>query len=179
MSMARHTAWFVTLAVIAAAACRGPAEPGPRPGAEAPGVAAVKNLLLDVTDVVWDQRHLDRLGEFYAADVVRHVPGRREPVRGLEANRAAIAAFLEAFPGARMDAGHVIAQPGWGAIQWVFSGQQRGALDDIPATGRPVRLTGVSVARIEGGKIVEIWDYEDRLLMFDQLGVSPPPPPGP
>ena len=40
----------------------------------------------------------------------------------------------------------------------------------IPATGKPVRSTGISIARIEKGQIVEGWDNWDQLEMLKQIG---------
>lgn len=181
MSVLVHRRWIVLLGLVAAAACRGPAHPGPAPGpgpaAKAPEVAASENLLLDVTDVIWNQRHLDRLGEYYAADVVRHVPEKREPITGLDANREYIAAMQKAFPDLQVSTPRVIADGSWAAAEWVFAGHQKGDLPGVPATGRPVRLPGVSIVRIADGKVVEIWDYDDRLLLLYQLGVRPPAPP--
>jgi predicted ester cyclase len=38
------------------------------------------------------------------------------------------------------------------------------------ATGKPVRLSGISIARIIDGKIVEGWDHWDQLGMLEQIG---------
>jgi SnoaL-like polyketide cyclase len=32
---------------------------------------------------------------------------------------------------------------------------------------------GVTISRIEGGKIVEDWDYYDNLTLLQQLGLAP------
>lgn len=46
----------------------------------------------------------------------------------------------------------------------------RGDAPGIPATGKPVRLTGVTIARIVNGKIVAGWDNWDQLGMLQQIG---------
>jgi hypothetical protein len=40
----------------------------------------------------------------------------------------------------------------------------------MPATGRTVAATGMSLQRFENGKIVEAWDNWDQLGAFAQLG---------
>jgi predicted ester cyclase len=45
----------------------------------------------------------------------------------------------------------------------------------IAATGKKVRYTGISIVRIDQGKIVEGWDNWDALGMMQQLGVVPVP----
>jgi predicted ester cyclase len=45
----------------------------------------------------------------------------------------------------------------------------------MPATDRPVRVTGVNVARFVDGKIVESWFNFDMLTLLQQLGAIPTP----
>ena len=41
-------------------------------------------------------------------------------------------------------------------------------------TGKRVTITGITISRIEGGKVVEEWEEVDRLGLMQQLGVVPP-----
>ena len=40
----------------------------------------------------------------------------------------------------------------------------------IAPTGKEVEFTGTSVYRIEGGKIAESWNVEDKLGLMRQIG---------
>ena len=60
-------------------------------------------------------------------------------------------------------------------IRWAATGTQEGELMGIPPTGRQVTLTGFDLFRIEGGRIVEMWQEADQLGMMQQLGVVPEP----
>jgi predicted ester cyclase len=40
----------------------------------------------------------------------------------------------------------------------------------IPATGRQVTVTGIDIARVVGGKLVEHWAEMDTLGLIKQLG---------
>jgi predicted ester cyclase len=42
-----------------------------------------------------------------------------------------------------------------------------------PPTGRQIELKGITIHRIEGGKIVEEWESFDKLSMMKQLGFAP------
>jgi steroid delta-isomerase-like uncharacterized protein len=42
----------------------------------------------------------------------------------------------------------------------------------IPATKRPVRITGITIAQIEKGKIVRGWDNWDQLALMQQLSTA-------
>ena len=43
----------------------------------------------------------------------------------------------------------------------------------IPATGKPVNITGVAIDRFENGQAVELWEVIDQLGLMQQLGVIP------
>jgi predicted ester cyclase len=45
----------------------------------------------------------------------------------------------------------------------------------MPASGRPVQVTGVDIFRMRGGKIVEQWAAYDLLGILMQIGAIPAP----
>jgi predicted ester cyclase len=56
-------------------------------------------------------------------------------------------------------------------VRWLGVMTHSGDPLGIPATGKPVRITGISIARILNGQIVEGWNNWDQLGMSEQLGV--------
>jgi len=52
------------------------------------------------------------------------------------------------------------------------AGQKTHRLSQYP-TGRQVELKGITIHRIEGGKIVEEWESYDNLSILQQLGLVP------
>ena len=56
--------------------------------------------------------------------------------------------------------------------RWVMEGVHRGPFFGVDPTGRRVRMEGVAVMRFQGARIAEVWQYWDRLALFEQLGVS-------
>jgi steroid delta-isomerase-like uncharacterized protein len=42
----------------------------------------------------------------------------------------------------------------------------------IPATNKKVRITGITITRIENGKIVQGWDNWDQLALMQQVSTS-------
>jgi predicted ester cyclase len=54
-----------------------------------------------------------------------------------------------------------------------MTGTHTGTFMGIPASGRKVDFTGMYVARIEKGKIVEHWSEEDALSLMRQIGAIP------
>jgi predicted ester cyclase len=44
-----------------------------------------------------------------------------------------------------------------------------------PASGKEVQLTGISIYRIEEGKIAQEWTVEDQFGLMQQIGAIPEP----
>jgi predicted ester cyclase len=45
----------------------------------------------------------------------------------------------------------------------------------VPPSGNRVEVRGVTISRIEGGKIAEEWDNYDALGMMQAIGAIPDP----
>ena len=59
------------------------------------------------------------------------------------------------------------------------SGTHQGAFQGIPPTGKQMKVTGIDMWRVEGGKCAEHWLEMDTLGLLQQLGVIPQPEPQP
>jgi steroid delta-isomerase-like uncharacterized protein len=59
------------------------------------------------------------------------------------------------------------------AVRWTGSGTHVGEVNGIPPTGKDVRVDALSIFRMEGGKIAEMWEVWDTLGFLQQLGVVP------
>lgn len=58
---------------------------------------------------------------------------------------------------------------------WTMTGTHTGGGLGIPATGRAVRITGMTMSRVVEGRITEHWIYRDDIAMLRQLGLMPSP----
>lgn len=58
--------------------------------------------------------------------------------------------------------------------RWTMRGTHLGEWRGMAATGKPVRVVGMIVCRIAGGKIVEAWLSYDALGLLRQLDLVPP-----
>jgi len=79
------------------------------------------------------------------------------------------------FPDAGQTIDELIAEGGKVVMRWTGRGTNRGEFMGIPATGKPVTVTGIDIFRVEGGAIVELWSNWDMMGMMQQLGVAPMP----
>jgi predicted ester cyclase len=61
------------------------------------------------------------------------------------------------------------------ATRWSARGTHQGELVGVDPTGNQVQITGITISRIEGGKIAEDWINYDALGMMQQIGAIPEP----
>ena len=60
-------------------------------------------------------------------------------------------------------------------IRWSTWGTHKGDLLGVPATGKPIKITGIDVFRVQDGKLAELWQNWDQLQMLQQIGAVPEP----
>lgn len=55
-------------------------------------------------------------------------------------------------------------------VRWSATTTHRGDHLGMPASGKPVRISGMTIARIRDQQIIEGWDNWDQLGMLKQIG---------
>ena len=81
--------------------------------------------------------------------------------------------FMNAFPDSRVTIDDMIAEGDQVVTKKTLTGTHTGALGEIPATGKSVKLQFVDIMRVRDGRIVEHWLSMDQLSFMQQLGVIP------
>ena len=92
-----------------------------------------------------------------------------DEVRGTTGQRAAVAAFLDAFPDLHNEILLVLAEGDLVAAHQRWTGTHGGPFAGIPATGRRVAFTSTAILRIRDGRIAAAWDQVDLLGLTSQL----------
>jgi predicted ester cyclase len=87
-----------------------------------------------------------------------------------DAARQEAADFRRGFPDVVSTIEDLIAEGDKVVARWRSRATHRGEYMGIPPTGEEVEFTGISVYRIEGGKIAESWNSEDQLGLMRQIG---------
>jgi steroid delta-isomerase-like uncharacterized protein len=113
----------------------------------------------------------DALAEVYAEDLVLHEPD--EDIVGIEGLKQFVAMIRAALPDLRVTLEDVIAEGDKVVSRWTAQGTHQGELMGIAPTGNRVTITGITIHRIEDGKIVEEWENWDALGMMQQIGAVP------
>ncbi len=74
-----------------------------------------------------------------------------------------------AFPDLIVTDHFTVAQGDIAAARWTAQGTSHGAFMGLPPTGQRVEFTGVTMYRVEGAKLAEIWDTRNTLGILHQL----------
>jgi steroid delta-isomerase-like uncharacterized protein len=110
-------------------------------------------------------------------DVVFHGTAGDGELRGIDAVKRFVAGYRLAFPEACSTVEDQVAEGDKVVTRWRARGTHRGQLGPLAATGRDFVMDGISIERIAGGKIAEVWVARDELGLLGRLGVLPEPQP--
>ena len=131
-------------------------------------------IIRSFIEEVLNQGNIEAAGKFFHDDMVEQVPlpgqgpglaGLKDVLRGIRA----------AFPDMHWKIEEQIAEGDKVLTRFEWTGSHRGTFLGVPATGRPVKVWGMVIDRIEGGKIKDTRILMDTLGLMMQLGVLPPP----
>lgn len=116
------------------------------------------------------RKWFDAAEECFAAD---HVGFNAAPDQtpGPEGVKQRLAPFLVAFPDLHFTIEEIVAEGDMVVARFMVKGTHQGMWLGIAPTGRRIRITWVSWAKVEGDKIVRSWSLFDGLTMMRQLGV--------
>jgi steroid delta-isomerase-like uncharacterized protein len=84
-----------------------------------------------------------------------------------------LSAFTAGFPDSRISIESCISEGDTVVSRWTLTGTHQDEFQGIPATGRPVRFTGIEFNKVTDGKIVEHWSMFDNLALLRQIGAMP------
>ena len=81
--------------------------------------------------------------------------------------------FRGAFPDLKVPVEEVFGDEHSVAVRWSANMTHTGGDLGIPSTNRKVHVTGMTMVRIENGKIISGWDNWDQLALMRQIGAVP------
>jgi len=113
------------------------------------------------------------LNELSVPDYVWHQPGRPKPLTREETEQFERTLWA-AFPDGRLTIEDMIAEGDKVVTRYTWRGTHKGDYLGIPATGKEVACTSISISRIAEGKVAEEWEEFDALGFMVQLGAIPP-----
>ena len=133
-----------------------------------------KAIVHRIMEEIFNKGNVAAADELIASNFVDHNPVCGQPA-GLEGLKQVVTMFRTAFPDLHCTVEEMIAEGDKVMARGTIRGTHKGEFMGVPPTGKRVRVTGIDIVRIAGGKVVERWGNFDEMGMMQQLGVVPPP----
>lgn len=132
--------------------------------------ADVKELVRKLYEDFWTAGD-DSLADAIIATtfVDHHVPPDYPP--GPEGLRQWAANTRGGFPDFKINLLRVVAEGDWVACHIEFGGTHTGEFNGIPPTGNRAGAQAISMFRVEGGQLIESWEFADVPAFLEPLGV--------
>jgi predicted ester cyclase len=138
-----------------------------------------KRLVKDFFEEVWNNKNLDLLDVVYSPDFVLHAlwqntsAGGAIEAHGIEPAKKVIGGWLAGFPDMTVTVDDQVAEGDKVGSRHTSTGTHTETFMGMAPTGKKATITGMTITRIENGKMVEAWTAWDALGMFEQLGLAP------
>ena len=131
--------------------------------------AIVRRLFAEL----WNNGNLSVAEEIFNPNYEHHDSSTPDFGRGPDSEKKRATLYRTAFPDLHLTIEDVIAEGETVMTRWSCRGTHKGDLNGIAPTGKHITITGLTVARVSNGKIVEGYVNWDALGLMQQLGVVP------
>ena len=138
-----------------------------------------KARMVEEVLAAFNRHDLDYVANWHAESALHHQPNRPEPLRGREAIREDyLQSTWKPFPDFKFELDRAFGQDEWFCIQGTLTGTHQAPIEGsggprIPPTGKRINVPICFVVRVQEGKAVEVWEYNDQLAFLAQLGLYP------
>jgi predicted ester cyclase len=123
---------------------------------------------------VFNDGRLDAIKEFLSPAYVFHdAPPDTPP--GRDGTRQIVSSFRAAFPDLEISIEDQVAEEDKVCSRTTMRGTHKGLIFGIAGTGGTLMMTGFTMVRIVGGRLVESWVKNDVIGLMNQLGGNPVP----
>lgn len=131
-----------------------------------------KNVLL-IRKFIEEHVNRDDLScyeEFISKNVIIHGPASNQEIRGLSETKKIDSAYVQAYPEKKFTIEEIFGYGDRVMVHWMCHGKHKGKFKGMHPKNPHFAIAGFSIYRIVKGKIVEIWQFWDRLGLLEQIG---------
>jgi steroid delta-isomerase-like uncharacterized protein len=119
---------------------------------------------------IFEQNKLEVADEILTADFRWHNAALPSDISGPKGVKQFAQLLRAAFPDYRLTSEDMIADGDRVVIRWTQRGTHEGEFLGVSPTGKTVTISGIDLFRIEGAKIVELWQMTDQFGLMQQRG---------
>lgn len=128
-------------------------------------------MIRRIADDMWNCGDVDAADELMEAGANYHGPHMPNGTGTREDWKRAVAMYRSAFPDSTVTYEDLIEAGDTVVGRWTATATHKGELPGLAPTGKPIAISGITIYRFAGDKIVEAWEELDMLGMWQQLGV--------
>ncbi|HWY09078.1 MAG TPA: ester cyclase [Candidatus Acidoferrales bacterium] len=132
-----------------------------------------KNAVRRLIDELWNKGNLPVADELIGANYTHHDASTPDLGRGPESEKKRVTLYRNAFPDLRLTVEDLFADGETVVARWSCRGAHRGEFNGMAPTGKQFLISGITVARLADGKIVEGYVNWDALGLMQQIGAVP------
>jgi steroid delta-isomerase-like uncharacterized protein len=114
----------------------------------------------------------DAIAELFGPNLVVHHPDVPYETRGQDGIRERLRGPRTAFPDLDCQIHDLFAEGDRVAIRYTVRGTNTGEIMGAEPTGKQFELEAQAIYRLEGGRVVEIWEAWNVLGLMQQLGMA-------
>jgi predicted ester cyclase len=129
-----------------------------------------KRIFFEHIEQIWNNKDASGIERFIAPTYRGFDP--EEVISGIEGYKQHFVTLTTAFPDLHITI-EDMQEEDRVAARFFVEATHTGNLGDIPPTGKRVRVTGIAIAQIRNGQLVEEHANSDTLGLLKQIGVIP------
>lgn len=135
-----------------------------------------KNTVINFVSGIWNEKDLAQLDQFFSQEFKRRV-NNVEIASNKEELTANIQVYLTGFPDLNLTIDDILPYRDQVIMNWTITGTNTGVFGEYPATGKKIKVSGLSrLSFDQAGKIHHEDIYYNELSLLQQLGYSLTPP---
>jgi steroid delta-isomerase-like uncharacterized protein len=115
---------------------------------------------------------LSIVDETTAENAVNHDPAQPDEARGPEGFKQIVQLYRGAFPDLTFTIEECFSDGDLVCTRWTTTATHDGDLMGLSATGRHITGSGITIDKIDDGKVVESWNQWDNAGLMQQIGVE-------
>ncbi len=120
---------------------------------------------------VWNRGDMEASHEIFSKDYLGHLP--MVLIHGPDEFNGLVSVYRVAFPDVHLSVEDAFAVGDRVSVRWVSRGTHMADMMGIPPSHNKIDVTGLSIFRMENGKVAEEWENFDALGMMQTIGAIP------
>ncbi len=114
---------------------------------------------------------LNNFDELFTTNLQFHDPATPNLTSGIQSIKQSESNYVKAFPNKSAKIDTIFCAEDRVVVRWTISGTHKGPFQGIAPTNKSFKVSGITIYRISGNKISEVWRSWDLFGLLEQLGV--------